>query len=689
MVQEKGGFSCITQSVEWREIYSDLRIPKITQAAGHHAKNAYSKYLLSFEEYIVSFQQGKNQRESSSKSPSKKSNKLSATKQSRSVDESDSTMRRVSRRRKVSESLSVVDEGETSTPSKEVKRPRKSRVASEPKRDSDPDDASSTASSEKSTVRNKPAPESKPEAKSAGRKRSYSGAAGIKKQASYKVGDKLRVKYGRDSFKLYTAKIMDMKTDANNDAQYYVHYAGWNSRHDEWIKPWRIAGLFNEVSSLVKAATRRSKTPPFSNVKKEAESENDSLLQKSAPNSPENLPPTPTSCDSEKNEVSSIAKAFQDESKRISEKRKRMRRRSTSSSTPPPQPPSAKRASSVEKFLIDEKSEPKSPPKEDSTSGDEKVIEKSPPSGVPVGIFPIARRTSGRRSKSPAYLKESALYGLTKRKRNNSNSNNDVQSNTESDPLPVDADDVSSESSSKSFGSSTSEANRSSPLTVWTETDQSKYAERSKKSKRTKKKSGDKKLSQISEEAASSLIEKSGAYDMFDEDVPNIELERSAESGRETTSVAKSKPESSSEKLESDGSGEDSRAGENSPSSNEDQRSESSSSSASNESKESDDASESSSSQTVSEKPAEKQSEDQQEDNVSIQCTWNDQYAGRLAQLLGTSLSVQKVWGSIPGPVKSGTVSPNGRCDVSSELCWPGTKPWRSAPPLVARFGVP
>ena len=45
---------------------------------------------------------------------------------------------------------------------------------------------------------------------------------------------------------------------------------------------------------------------------------------------------------------------------------------------------------------------------------------------------------------------------------------------------------------------------------------------------------------------------------------------------------------------------------------------------------------------------------------------------------------------SIPGPVKSDTVSPTARhrCNVTLELCCPGAKPRRWAPPLVTSFGV-
>ena len=58
---------------------------------------------------------------------------------------------------------------------------------------------------------------------------------------------------------------------------------------------------------------------------------------------------------------------------------------------------------------------------------------------------------------------------------------------------------------------------------------------------------------------------------------------------------------------------------------------------------------------------------------------------GHLPQLPSISLQVQEACGSIPGLVKSDTMSPTAchRCDVSSELCCPGAKPRRWTPPLV------
>ena len=69
---------------------------------------------------------------------------------------------------------------------------------------------------------------------------------------------------------------------------------------------------------------------------------------------------------------------------------------------------------------------------------------------------------------------------------------------------------------------------------------------------------------------------------------------------------------------------------------------------------------------------------------VSKNCS-NLNRRSRLAQLVGTSLSVPEVWDSISGPFRLDTVSPLRRF---YGLCCPGAKPRRWAPSLVTRFGV-
>ena len=484
---------------------------------------AYSKYLLCFEEYLISFQRKNPRHESSRSSSGRKIGSSTPNKSPRRVEESDTGSRRASRRRKVSESLCVVDE--TEIVHRETKRPRKSKAE---KRDSDFDDSSSTAGSDKCAAKSKePAEPEKP--KQCGGKRLNNGTAAVKKPILYKIGDRVKVKYGKGS--LFPAKVMDMKIDESNDQCYLVHYTGYNSRHDEWIKASKISGLQNDASVTPKSLSRRPKSPMSEDKLSDvfpAVSNAGSPVEQCKPEPPVIAGPE-VSCDTTKSERSKPVKEFQEKSDSI-EKRKRIRRRSTSSSTPPPlhqlQPTSPKRAASAEKVVLEKQEIKSSSVKEESNFSDDKQ-EKAPPSGVPTGLFPVARRTSGRRSKSPAYLKESALYGLTKRKRNPS-APNEPQTNLESDP-PADMDDLSSESSSKSFNSSTTEASRSSPLTIWSEQDQMDKNRKSER-KRGKTKLDEQKLTQIEEERFS--LANSAEYDNFDEDVPSIELEKSGDSGR-------------------------------------------------------------------------------------------------------------------------------------------------------------
>ena len=52
-----------------------------------------------------------------------------------------------------------------------------------------------------------------------------------------------------------------------------------------------------------------------------------------------------------------------------------------------------------------------------------------------------------------------------------------------------------------------------------------------------------------------------------------------------------------------------------------------------------------------------------------------------VSSIVKRTLSVREVWSSMAPTARH-------RCDVSSELCSPGAKPQRWAPPLVTRFGV-
>lgn len=80
-------------------------------------------------------------------------------------------------------------------------------------------------------------------------------------------GDKLKVYYGptHESKVTYEAKVIEIEKDGP-EPMYLVHYTGWNTRYDEWIKASRIAQNFTQAQGRVKRvkATPRPQTPSTS-----------------------------------------------------------------------------------------------------------------------------------------------------------------------------------------------------------------------------------------------------------------------------------------------------------------------------------------------------------------------------------------------------------------------------------------
>ncbi|XP_017883106.1 AT-rich interactive domain-containing protein 4B isoform X2 [Ceratina calcarata] len=78
------------------------------------------------------------------------------------------------------------------------------------------------------------------------------------------LGDRLKVYYGptHESKVTYEAKVIDIEKEGA-EPMYLVHYTGWNTRYDEWIKPSRIAQNFTQAQGRVKRikATSRPQTP--------------------------------------------------------------------------------------------------------------------------------------------------------------------------------------------------------------------------------------------------------------------------------------------------------------------------------------------------------------------------------------------------------------------------------------------
>ncbi|XP_063994153.1 AT-rich interactive domain-containing protein 4B isoform X2 [Diachasmimorpha longicaudata] len=80
------------------------------------------------------------------------------------------------------------------------------------------------------------------------------------------LGDRLKVYYGptHESKVTYEAKVIEIqRIDEGAELDYLVHYTGWNTRYDEWIKPTRIAQNFTQTQGRVKRTkvTPRPQTP--------------------------------------------------------------------------------------------------------------------------------------------------------------------------------------------------------------------------------------------------------------------------------------------------------------------------------------------------------------------------------------------------------------------------------------------
>lgn len=87
----------------------------------------------------------------------------------------------------------------------------------------------------------------------------------ISKDVTVNVGDRIRVKYGKGKqLKVYEAKVMNLVYINTNESdlqkiKYFVHYTGWNTRYDEWIKRNRIVEVVCDNKSPKRRGGNKSK----------------------------------------------------------------------------------------------------------------------------------------------------------------------------------------------------------------------------------------------------------------------------------------------------------------------------------------------------------------------------------------------------------------------------------------------
>ncbi|CAG5132768.1 unnamed protein product, partial [Candidula unifasciata] len=138
----------------------------------------------------------------------------------------------------------IIDKKDVKLPSEkkvkssEEKRPKKEKKGDEDEGSDDNRDMSNTACSE-------------------GEAESDQDKSDGSVKHEYPIGSRLKVKYGRGkNQKIYIAKVIDYGKDGAHRT-YLVHYAGWNTRYDEWIRPDRV------VSVLDRPDGSKSRTPPL------------------------------------------------------------------------------------------------------------------------------------------------------------------------------------------------------------------------------------------------------------------------------------------------------------------------------------------------------------------------------------------------------------------------------------------
>uniref|UniRef100_A0A9J8CW21 AT-rich interactive domain 4A n=1 Tax=Cyprinus carpio carpio TaxID=630221 RepID=A0A9J8CW21_CYPCA len=261
LVHVHGGCDNIESGSIWKQIYMDLGIPVLNSAASYNVKTAYRKYLYGFEEYCRSAQI-----------------QFRTVHHNEPREDPDEMMQQVTAELGTSEEKPAADADESDAESekgcKDICSPRGRRrctvtpvkvEAKEPVKQEKPKEE-------------KKKEEMRPEGENSGEEQKKSDGETPGKRRSHRLeesdkdtddeeqeddedeeedderegdddcedsehsmtGTKIKVRYGKGKTqKIYEANIRNTETD-NGEVLYLVHYYGWNTRYDEWIKADRI-----------------------------------------------------------------------------------------------------------------------------------------------------------------------------------------------------------------------------------------------------------------------------------------------------------------------------------------------------------------------------------------------------------------------------------------------------------------
>ncbi|KAI8484158.1 histone H3-K9 trimethylation [Branchiostoma belcheri] len=294
LVQGQGGFDEVTKDCGlWKELYGKMGIPAQHSAASHNIKAAYKKYLHDYEEHKKKQKQqgtprARGRPPKSPRGADRSENKEEDRKDKKEEEKKKQDKREEDKKKKKEDSD---DEGDEEKDPEEEARPRRGRRPSsarrlpvpEKKEDKDkgrePEKAAEKGSKPKEKDKDSKASsksddeseEEEDEAETKDQKKEEEASDDEEKQplGDYAIGDKIRVKYGRGrQQRIYEAKVLEAEME-EGELMYYVHYAGWNVRYDEWINLDRIVGPLDNKSGNKGGkkgepvhSAKNGKTPP-------------------------------------------------------------------------------------------------------------------------------------------------------------------------------------------------------------------------------------------------------------------------------------------------------------------------------------------------------------------------------------------------------------------------------------------
>ncbi|XP_043553691.1 AT-rich interactive domain-containing protein 4A isoform X2 [Chiloscyllium plagiosum] len=333
LVYRHGGCDNIDSGSVWKQIYMDLGIPILNSAASYNVKTAYKKYLYGFEEYCraadLRFRTihhieaiGKPveiDEKNGTCDPKQASTTLDDEKSDDSENEKEEKEVRSPRgrrrnttpvRKEVKETKKEKMNEEANNENKEVKedskkqgkeadtgqlknvsapknRAEKIKKEESEKDSEEEDEGDEDAEEDHEDIQKKEENENKEEEEEDEEEEEEEG--GDDEFERFPSGTKVKVKYGRGkNQKIYEANIRDSEVD-DGEVVYLVHYYGWNTRYDEWVKGDRI--LWPSERGVPKGKHRRK----FKN-KQDHEKKDDDKQSKSKRGRPSlKSPPTTNS----------------------------------------------------------------------------------------------------------------------------------------------------------------------------------------------------------------------------------------------------------------------------------------------------------------------------------------------------------------------------------------------------------